>query len=49
MSTAPSGQTPGLRNLRRPIPLVVGREQTIKIFKPFVRDILIKHRLAPYL
>jgi len=31
ISTSPRGQTPGLRNLRRPIPVIVGREQTIKI------------------
>jgi len=44
---AHSGQSPGLRNLRRPILLIVGREQTIKMFKPFVRDTLIKRHLAP--
>jgi len=47
ISTAHSGQTPGLRNLRRPVPLKVGREQTIMIFKPFVRDTLIKRRMVP--
>jgi len=46
---AHSGQTPGLRNLRRPIPLIVGWEQMIKIFKPFIHDTLIKCRLAPSL
>jgi len=42
-----SGQTPGLHNLRHSILLIVCREQPIKIFKPFVRDTLIKRRLAP--
>jgi len=45
--TAPSGQTPRLHNLIRPIPLTVVREQTIKIFKPFVHDSLTKRRLTP--
>jgi len=46
ISTAQSGQTSGLCNFRRPISLIVSREQTIKIFKHFVRDTLIKRRLA---
>jgi len=44
---AHSGHTPELCNLRRLIPIIVGREQTIKLLKPFVRDTLIKRRLAP--
>jgi len=47
ISTAPSGQTQGIAHLKTPIPLIVGQEQTIKIFKPFTHDTLIKHCLAP--
>ena len=40
------GQTPGLRNLRRPFPFNGNKMQSDPIFKPFVRDTMNKRLLA---